>query len=368
MNINFETAARLLGKYGISGKVTGTSIYCNYHDSDEDKVIVRVDVENRQPLVLKLLHDSSVPQELLERQCAFSEHLRKNGIQTPEHYSKGGNYCIEETIDGVRFDVTLEDWCGEEVKKISLETAAEIGSLMAKMHRISFRDNIKLGAPTLFDALDNNEVNGIEKFRELAKKAEESQYTSLTYPKPLCTKLHLFDDIIDIFEHRLISAKHVWDRLPMCAVQGDISINNLTYQNGKLMVFDYNNAGDVTLISDMILEGLLTANEAEESELAEGLTIADRPKIFQSFIDGYCKICPLTHDERIAACELYPAYSALWFSRIMSCNGRFKDSLEAVMERGDTERADEILEETYRLITADAHKIFPIETYRGTHK
>lgn len=360
MNITLETAARLLGEYGISSEITGIGYYSDYSGADGIKIIARIDVKHRPPLVLKLLREAAHPHEQIERQCLFSEHLRRNGIPTPERYSKGGEYCLDRVVDGERVDVTLEDWCGEELTAIDRDTAAEAGKLMARIHRISFRDNFKIGAPTLFGALGRNDVSGLGKFREMYKKAEESRFKSVTYPHPLCTKLALFGEIIDIFEQKLANASAVWDRLPRGAVQGDISINNLTWRDGRLTVFDYNNAGDETLIGDMVLEGLLTAYE---SELAEGLTDSDRNSIFLSFLDGYRSICPLTHDERIAACELYPAYNALWFSRISSCEGRFPDSLEAVMERGDCERADELLSELYGLITADARKIFASELF-----
>jgi hypothetical protein len=236
---------------------------------------------------------------------------------------------------------------------------------MARMHRISFRDNFKIGVPTVFNAIDKNDYSGIGEFRKFAQKAEESQYKSVTYPHRLCKKPGLCDEIIDIYDQRIANAAAIWGRLPCAAIQGGISIDNLTRHDEVLTVYDYSAAGDETLVGDMILEGLLIAFE---TKLADELTDADRPAIFMNFLEGYRKICPLTHDERIAACEIYPVYNALWFSRICSCGGKYPDSLEAVMSGGDCDRADEILTHMYSLITEDARKIFASELFVGQTK
>lgn len=356
MNLTAELAAPILLEYGISGKIKDIGFFMNYSEGQTVKVIARIDVEHRSPLVLKLLHEPEHPHSLIERQCVFSEHLRRNGIPTPERYSKGGQYCLDRIVCGFRVDVTLEDLMENVLQKLDLNTAFRIGRLMARIHRISFRDNFKLGAPSPFNAIGENDVSGIDKLRELAVKAEESRFKSITYPHRYCTKPELCREIIAIYDHKLESIRSIWGRLPCSAVQGDLSINNVYRAADRLGVFDYNNAGDETLVGDMILEGLLTAYETNGDELADGLTDADRPAIFRSFFDGYSSICPLTPDERLAACDIYPIFNALWFSRI--------DALEGLMKTpGRCVEADEMLTEIYRLISEDARKIFATELF-----
>lgn len=360
MNITPEIIAPLLHEYGISSSITEILFYRNYSGADGIKIVARVDVKHRPPLVIRLTQNPRLPHEQAERRSVFSEHLRRNGIPTPERYSKGGEYCLERIIGNKRVDVTLEDWCGDGLTEIDKETAADAGRMMARIHRNSFRDNFKIGAPTDYNAIGKNNVSGIEKFRELAKMSDESRCKSLTYPQKLCNNPELCNEIIDIYERKIANAAEIWDRLPCAAVQGGISIENLTRRDGVLTVFDYNAAGDETLIGDMILEGMILAYE---TKLAPGLTDADRPEIYASFLGGYRKICPLTHDERIAACELHPAYNALWFSRVCSNNGKYPNSLEAVMTGGDCDRADRILTRMYELITEDARKIYANELF-----
>lgn len=354
MNITPEIIAPLLREYGISTAVTNVEFFINRQSADNNiKIVAKVEVKHREPLVLKLIREPAHSHGEIERQCVFAEHLRRNGIATPEHYSASGNYCLERTIDGVRVNVVLEDFAASETEAVDPEVAREAGKLMARIHRLSFRDNFKIGAPSLFNALGQNGASGIESFRELAEHAEASMVKSVSYPHRFCKKPELCREIITIYDRKLASAADVWGRLPCSAVQGDITISNLYNAGDRLGVFDFNNAGDETLIGDMILEGLTMANEAV---LAEGLTDADRPGIFRSFLDGYRAICPLTPDERMAACELYPAYSALWHTKV--------DALAKLMHTpGECEKADELLSAMYEEINSDARKIFASELF-----
>lgn len=354
MNITPELIAPLLREYGISTAITNVEYFINRQNSDDNiKIVAKVEVRHRSPLVLKLTREPSHSHIEIERQCVFAEHLRRNGIATPEHYSAAGNYCLERTIDGVRVNVVLEDFAESETSAVDVKAAREAGKLMARIHRLSFRDNFKIGAPTMFNALGRNNVSGIDRFRELAEKAEASMIKSVSFPHRFCKKPELCREIIAIYDRKLASAADVWGRLPCSAVQGDISVSNLYTSGDRLGVFDFNNAGDETLIGDMILEGLLMANE---SKLAEGLSDSDRPAIFRSFLDGYRSICPLTSDERMAACELYPAYSALWFTKVERLS-------ELMHTPGACEKADEMLGEMYGEINSDARRIFASELF-----
>lgn len=354
MNITPELLAPVLREYGISATVTNVEYFINRQNADNNiKIVAKVEVKHRGPLVLKLIREPSHSHAEIERQCVFAEHLRRNGIATPEHYSASGSYCLERNIDGVRVNVVLEDFAESETSAVNTDIAREAGKLMARIHRLSFRDNFKIGAPTMFNALGQNRVSGIDAFRELAEHAEASMIKSVSYPHRFCTKPEICREIITIYDRKLASAADVWGRLPCSAVQGDIAVSNLYNAGDRLGVFDFNNAGDETLIGDMILEGLLMANE---SKLAEGLTEQDRPAVFRSFLDGYRAICPLTPDERMAACELYPAYSALWHTKV--------DELSKLMHTpGECGKADELLSAMYDEINSDARKIFMSELF-----
>ncbi|MBO4932793.1 MAG: hypothetical protein J6I42_11480, partial [Clostridia bacterium] len=130
--------------------------------------------------------------------------------------------------------------------------------------------------------------------------------------------------------------RSVWDRLPKAAVQGDISINNLVYGKDELTVFDYNNAGDEVLVSDLVMEGLLTAYEMD---LPEGTDPGCREQFFPALLNGYLSRRQLSDEEADAAWIIYTLYHALWFTRIIYN----ENSLGKLVEKEDYESANRLL-------------------------
>lgn len=63
-------------------------------------------------------------------------------------------------------------------------------------------------------------------------------------------------------------------------MHGDISIDNPVWDVAGLAVFDYNNVGDEVLVSNLVMEGLLTAYEME---LPEGVAEAAQEELFPRF-------------------------------------------------------------------------------------
>lgn len=352
MNITAEALAPVLREYDISGKIEQITYYYNETDDSRIKIIAKLDVEQRDPLVIKLLRDPSRTHAQLEKQYRFAEHLRRNGIPTPERYTVGGEFCLSRTVDGEKVDVVLEDWVGDSLTAIDHAAAGEIGSLLARIHRVSFRDNRRIGTVPRFNAVGDNDYNGFGEFEKLSDILQISRLPSIEHPAELCSRPALCRELVYIGGQKLDAARALWERLPNCAVQGDISLRSITRRQGGLYVFDFNNAGDETLMSDMILEGLLLTYG---SPLAEGLTDADRPAIFTSFYNGYKKICPLTQDELYAAYEIYPFYSAFLRARV--------DRLRAAINSRDSASVDALLDETYALLTADARRVFSPELF-----
>ena len=362
MKLTAENVSPLLREFGISIGVLDTHVYLNYEDENGFTIISGLEVKHRPPLVIKISRDSTRKHDFIEKCCRFSEHLRRNGVPTPERYARGGEYCLSLPFEGEKVDVTLEDWGGDPITALDIDTARDAGMLLARTHRLSFRDNCKLGVKSRFDALGENPVSGVGKFEELSKRAAESQIVSVTYPHRLCKKPEICREIMDICSRRFASAKELWDRLPRGAVQGGLSLGNLTRRDGTLTIYDFGGAGDETLVGDMLLEGLYLT---QFSPLAEGLSEDDRPALFREFVAGYRHICPLTHDERVVACELYPVYNALMLPRIASFGGKFPASLEALMAGGDCDKVDDMLAELYTLITEDSRKILASELFGG---
>lgn len=324
--VETEVVEALLKRYGFDAAITEQKPYIHaIEDEGWMKLIFRVTLADGRMLVLKILHeeeDTHAEMAKVERQSAFSELMRTHGIHTPTRYQANGRYCTPLTYRGKPCIVTAEDWCGEEIKEITAAIAYQIGELMARMHTLSLENGGKIGRGTLFSAAYENDVDAFPRFCELTKDARLDQET-VTQIKAL-------------HDEKLAKLRAVWESLPKAAVQGDISVNNLVLAEDGLTVFDYNNAGDEVLISDLVMEGLLTAYEMD---LPANTPSAYRTQLFPAFLEGYLSVRSLNAAESAAAWEAYTLYHGLWFTRIIYN----EDSLAAFVKKGDCDAANALL-------------------------
>ena len=326
--VETDVIAAILNRYGLSGTVKEQKAYIHaIEEGGRMKLIFRVTMEDGEQLVIKILHeddDLTSEKAKVEKQSAFSERMRNSGIRTPVRYQAGGRYCNEFVYRDLPCVITVEDWCGEEITEINTDIAHRIGELMARMHLISLENDCTIGHRTLFSAAYWNDVDVFPEFCQITKDENLDQ--------------EAVGLIKTIREDKLACIRSVWETLPKAAVQGDISINNLSYANDGLTVFDYNNAGDEVLISDLVLEGLLTAYEMD---LPERTPESFREQLFPALLKGYLSVRQLSEAERKTAWEVYTLYHGLWFTRIVYND----DSLDSLVKRGDYEAANRLLKQ-----------------------
>jgi Ser/Thr protein kinase RdoA (MazF antagonist) len=326
--VEIEVIKDILQRYGFYEQVVEQKAYIHaIEDNGWMKLIFRVTLENGKMLVIKILHeDDDLTAELqkVEKQSTFSEIMRSHGIETPTRYQANGYYCGEFTYHNLPCVVTMEDWCGEEITEITADTANQVGKLMARMHTISHANKCEIGHRTLFSAAYWNDVDCFPEFCEITKDEKLDQA--------------VVAQIKALRDEKLERIRTVWETLPKAAVQGDISINNLVRGENELIVFDYNNAGDEVLISDLVMEGILTAYEME---LPDGTPVSYREQIFPALLKGYLSVRQLSEAERKTAWEVYTLYHGLWFTRIVYND----DSLDSLVKKGDYEAANRLLKQ-----------------------
>ncbi len=296
-------------------------------DDGRIKIIFRVTLSNGKLLVIKILHENDDIQaetKKVEKQSAFSETLRRNGIETPVRYKATDKYVTTFSYRDIPCITTVEDWCGDEITEITTDIAYRIGELMARMHLIALSNDCKIGCETLFSAAYKNDVDVFSNFCEITKNEKLDQ--------------SIVKQIITLRSEKLKHLRAVWSELPTSAVQGDISINNLVPSKSGLIVFDYNNAGDEVLVSDLVMEGLLTAYEMD---LPNNVSASYREKIFPALLKGYLSVRPLSETESEAAWEIYTLYHGLWFTRIVYND----DSLEKLVKKGAFDEANHLLKQ-----------------------
>ncbi len=326
----------ILSVYGLDTSFREQKEYIRYHGERGDKlvkVILSVLLEDGKRVVIKILRENEdllKARNKIEKQSEFSECMRRYGMKTPMRYKANGRYCNEYIYHDLPCNVTIEDWAGEEIKEITPEIAYKIGKLMARMHNLSLENQCKIGCGTLFSAAYWNDVDAFPKFCELGKNKNLDQM--------------IVEQMKKLREEKLSELRAVWDRLPKAAVQGDISINNLVYGEKELIVFDYNNAGDEVLISDLVMEGLLTAYEMD---LPEGVDKSCREELFLALLKGYISVRKLSEKEAKTAWTIYTLYHSLWFTRVLYND----DSLEKLIEKEEYEAANRLLAQMFADMT-----------------
>lgn len=338
MDIKLDNLNDVLALYKIIGQISDFEFFINGYDekTSEMKVIIKVLFMDRNPLVVKFIRENRHPHNEIEKQSKFSEYLRSQGILTPKRYISGDNYCIKYTLNDRCLDVTVEDYLGEKIKTIDFKLAYKIGQLVARIHNISEKGNCYIGTNTIFNVVGYNEVSGYDQFVELG---ESGKIDSEMYKK-----------IVKIYSDKLEKIKLSWDKLPRYATQGDFSINNLTFIGDELGIFDYNIAGDETLVGDMVLEGLLSANEMD---LAEGLSDIDRKELFRCFVNGYTDERTLNDNEKGILSDIYAISSGLWFTKIFI----HENSLIKLVERKEYDNENFLLQEIYSTLCTDSFSL-----------
>ena len=324
--VETEIIESILSAYGFHAPVIEQKSYINaIEEGGWMKLIFRVTLEDGRMLVIKLLHedeDLDAEHRKYEKQSVFSEYMRSRGIRTPERHRVNGNFCIRYIYHDLPCIVTVEDWCGEEITELTEDIAYRIGELMARMHTLSLENSCEIGQRTLFSAAYWNDVDAYPDFCKITADEKLNQ--------------DVIARIKALREEKLEHIRAVWESLPKAAVQGDVSINNLVDSEEGLIVFDYNNAGDEVLISDLVMEGLLTAYEMD---LSEGTPDSYREQLFPALLNGYLSVRPLSEAECAAAWQVYTLYHALWFTRI-TYNDK---SLQKLVECGDYDAANRLL-------------------------
>ena len=301
VNDEKELINRCLNVFGVTDKVESSSTFISYFDFEripsEVKMIAKVNFENRMPLVVRVTKEDHIDNLLAERQSAFANRLRLEGINTPLKFNVNGKFVIEQEYNGHLLNFSLEEYVTPHIEKLNLGLMYEIGKTLGKMHAVSEDNKFKLNTlGYVFNFLGKNEVVRFDKLKEL----------SLKYP----IQLDLVDKIEEKYNSIISNVSNLLSTIPKFAVQGDINASNLSIKDNKLWVYDYNIACDEYLVIQFVIEGLLLTYEEEYDDNS---TYDER---FEFFIKGYYKERNLLPKEKLAFPLIYKVSKALWFTKI----------------------------------------------------
>lgn len=318
-----EEVSHILADYGLLQRLTGTEelLRYNYQRNDpaskEVRLIVKAAMEGHEPVVVKFKYETDISQEIIEAQCAFSEHLLSRGVPAAHYYRAKGNYVGVYQLCGQEIWVTVEDFHEGEIKVVNPEIAGKIGGLLARMHNISEADDCHVAYEVLFDPLARNDLFSFERLMALRSSlpAEQSGY---------------FDRIEAAYEAQM-KALSPMRKMKRYAVQGDVSDCNLfLMESGEVGVFDFNNCGDNTLFGDAIMQAVFVARLMDyDRELSDEYS----GEMLASFLKGYDAVRPFTEEERNMLPHLYAVISGLWRD----------DAMKRAVEKQDWARTEKLL-------------------------
>jgi len=324
----------ILKDYRVAGKVKGFSELQRYNyesgepNSKEVRLIVRVDLENARPLVMRFKNEENVSAELIESQCRFAETLRQNGIITPEQYKANGRFANEYCIGGYDVVVTVEQFAENEIKLVNEAVAEKTGELLGRMHAVSERNDLHVENAVLFNPFERNDLFDYEGFLSVGDSLTEEAKA-------------VFDDITRLY-HAYMEVLAPLRQLPKCAVQGDISECNLYLTPaGEVGVFDFNRAGDNILFCDAVMQAVF---EARLMDYPEDAGDGYETLILRSFLKGYGAVRQFSEQERQWFPYLYAIINAFWSADIRWA----EDSLLSAHKAGNTEAVRRWLTEIHR--------------------
>lgn len=329
---------RVLRDYGIPETLREFSELQRYHyerydpDSREVRLILRLTLEGRAPLVLRFKNEEDVTQALLEGQCRFAQTLRENGIPTPRQYRAEGCFTRWYRIGGYEVLAALEDFAEGQITVTDAAAAEQTGALLARTHRIAETLDLHVENRVLFDPFAENDLFDVEGFRSVGPALSGEDKV-------------LFDRILAKYDA-------VMDRLaplrqaPRYAVQGDISDCNLyRTPSGEIGLFDFNRCGDNVLFCDAVMQALF---EARLMDYPEELGPEREPRILAAFWRGYRSQRSVSPEEERLLPALCAVIRAFW-----SMDIRWReDSLLNAHENGDLPTVRRRLRETWRHLSA----------------
>lgn len=339
-----EKIPLILSVFGINSPVSGCTELQRYDYTDADsgyeelRLILKADFAGRNSAVIRISAEDIFPNEVLEAQAEFSEHLRERGINVPRRYRASEQYCrrlapIME-LENRKATVSVEDFMEGEIKSVNPEIAYKSGILLAQTHNISESDNCHVNFHVLFNPLSENDLF-----------FTPGEFCEIT--KNLGSEFNVIKEkILDEYRRRLEQLKPM-EKYPGFAVQGDFSDCNMFMDGeGNLGLFDFNNCGDNILFADSVMQAYFISHLMEYSqELTEDFSA----ELFKSVLRGYNSVRPFSSEEMSLIPPLYAVINAFEGGNLYYN----ENSLKKVMENGDGERISFLLNRVMKRITEE---------------
>lgn len=300
--ISKKDVNNILENYEIENYKSIISIETLQYYQVESRVCIVLMIETNlgKKFVIKLISSELLCDEQEEEQAKFSEFLRINDIPIPHKYKAKNKYVNSFTFENEKFYVTVEDYWGENLNIISLESTAILGKLLAKMHELSIAHDYHLTKGSIYRALISGRV-GIDKIWESPR---------------VLIDFGIYEKIKFTHEKAIITIGKMWKELPINAVHGDLGLlNNITIHNNQYGIIDFNLSGDEVLLSDMLITWY---SSVYSFNLALNLTRSDIKKNRKKFFGAYISNRNLTINEKEDFYNMACIINGIYFNRFVA--------------------------------------------------
>ena len=300
--ISIKDVNNILEKYELQNKGEAVAIEILQYYQVEEKICIVISIETifHTRYVMKLLSNALLCEDE-EKQSEFSELLRANGIPVPQKYKVKNRYVGCFRFSDVEFNVTIEDYFGENIKTISPWSIKKLGSLLADMHKISMNHEYHLKKGSTYCALFSGSV-GIDKIWGENKN--------------ILLKTNSYKKIKEIHEKAISKIKNMWLELLVYAVHGDLGLlSNVTIYNNQYGIIDFNLSGDEVLLSDMLITWY---SSVYSFNIAETLSLKERVENRKTFLSSYLNERNLTTKEQKYLYDMACIINGVYFNRFVA--------------------------------------------------
>lgn len=301
--ISIKDVNNILEKYelGNSGKAVAIEILQYYQVDEKICIVILIETILHVRYVMKLLSDKWICVEEEEKRSEFSELLRVNGLPVPQKYKVKNRYIGCFCFGEVEFNVTIEDYFGENLKTVSFGNIKTLGRLLADMHKISINHEYHLKKGSTYCALFSGRV-GIDRI--------------WGENKSILLKANLYKKVKAIHEMSINKIKNMWTDLPIYAVHGDLGLlSNVTIYNNQYGIIDFNLSGDEVLLNDMLITWY---SSVYSFDIALILSLKERIENRKIFFSSYLNNRNLNTKEQEYLYDMACIINGVYFNRFVA--------------------------------------------------
>lgn len=316
--ISIKDVNNILEKYELKnrGKVAAIEMLQYYQVDEKICIVILIETVFHVRYIMKLLSHKLICVEDEEKRSEFSEFLRVNGLPVPKKYKMENRYIGCVHFSDVEFNVTIEDYFGENLKTISYGNIKTLGRLLADMHKISINHEYHLKKGSTYCAVFSGRVDIDRIWGE---------------NKNILLEANLYQKVKAIHERAINEIKNMWTDLPIYAVHGDLGLlSNVTIYNSRYGIIDFNLSGDEVLLNDMLITWY---SSVYSFDIALMLSSKERTENRKVFFSSYLNNRKLNAKEREYLYDMACIINGVYFNRFVAllASKGFEKSVERMI-------------------------------------